>query len=621
MKTSTSRSRFSAYWSLGLSILVSLMAAGGVMAAAGELDSSFGTNGKVVTDFNMSDDYGNDIVVESNGKIIAIGCTTSSLGRDFALARYNNNGSIDTSFGIEGKVTTDFQGDNDCAQAVAIQADGKVVAAGYSRSAISNDAFAVARYNSDGSLDATFGIGGKVITPVIESSEGEAVIIQPDGKIIVAGLIFGSQNEFALVRYNSNGSLDTSFDGDGKVTTNFDNGLAWGHAVALQGDGKIVVAGEVIWQTAPNQATYDFALTRYNSDGSLDPTFNGDGRVVTDIRGMTEQAYAVAIQSDGKIIAAGYGMKDVYFTGDFALVRYTANGSLDNTFGDNGKVITQFSIQEFSASDIVIQPDGKIIVAGTGRNDSNQDFALARYNANGSLDTDFDNDGKVTTTIGNGDDWGTAVAIQSGNSIIVGGWSYNGSNNDFALARYYLKSPTFTDVPSTYWAYGYIERLYAASITGGCGTGTYCPEDTVTRAQMAVFLERGKHGSSYDPPPATGLFTDVPTNYWAANWIEQLSRDGITGGCAASLYCPESPVTRAQMAVFLLKAEHGSPYSPPAATGLFTDVPTSYWAAKWIEQLSREGITGGCGAGTYCPEDSVTRAQMAVFLVKTFSLP
>ena len=182
---------------------------------------------------------------------------------------------------------------------------------------------------------------------------------------------------------------------------------------------------------------------------------------------------------------------------------------------------------------------------------------------------------------------------------------------------------TFADVPTAYWAWQYIERLYNAGITGGCAANPmmYCPEDTVTRAQMSVFLERGKHGSSYNPPPTTGIFTDVPTSHWAAKWIEQLSRDGITGGCNTGLYCPEDSVTRAQMAVFLLKAEHGSSYGPPAATGIFTDVPSSYWAAKWIEQLSREGITGGCGTGIYCPEDPVTRAQMAIFLVKTFNLP
>jgi hypothetical protein len=139
---------------------------------------------------------------------------------------------------------------------------------------------------------------------------------------------------------------------------------------------------------------------------------------------------------------------------------------------------------------------------------------------------------------------------------------------------------------------------------------------------MAVFLERGMNGSSYTPPPATGtVFADVPTSYWAAAWIEQLAADGITAGCGAGNYCPESAVTRAQMAVFLLRAKNGAGYNPPAASGVFSDVPTEHWAAAWIEQLAAEGITSGCGNGNYCPENPVTRAQMAVFLVRAFNLP
>jgi murein DD-endopeptidase MepM/ murein hydrolase activator NlpD len=185
-------------------------------------------------------------------------------------------------------------------------------------------------------------------------------------------------------------------------------------------------------------------------------------------------------------------------------------------------------------------------------------------------------------------------------------------------------SSIFADVPSTYWAYSYIERLYNAGITGGCGTNPliYCPDATVTRAQMAVFLLVAKHGSAYTPPPALGtVFGDVPTSHWAAKWIEALAAEGITGGCGSGNYCPDAVVTRAQMAVFLLVAKHGSAYTPPPATGIFGDVPTTHWAAKWIEALAAEGITGGCGSGNYCPEAVVTRAQMAVFLVTAFSLP
>jgi hypothetical protein len=182
-------------------------------------------------------------------------------------------------------------------------------------------------------------------------------------------------------------------------------------------------------------------------------------------------------------------------------------------------------------------------------------------------------------------------------------------------------------VPVNYWAWDYINRLYASGITDGCGVNplNYCPEMRVTRAQIAVFLERGIHGSSYNPPAVGGStgFDDVQPTYWAAAWIKHLAVDGITGGCGSGNYCPEFPVTRAQIAIFLLRAKYGASYSPPAGSGGtgFTDVEPAYWAAAWIKQLVTEGITAGCGNNTYCPESPVTRAQMAVFLVRTFGLP
>jgi len=202
-----------------------------------------------------------------------------------------------------------------------------------------------------------------------------------------------------------------------------------------------------------------------------------------------------------------------------------------------------------------------------------------------------------------------------------------GAADQPVLTVEYLSISTFSDVPADHWAWSYIERLYAAGVTGGCAASPlqYCPENTVTRDQMAVFLERGIHGSAYAPPAVgTGTgFNDVLIDHWAAAWIKQLAAERITGGCGGGNYCPGAPVTRGQMAVFLLKAKHGSSYGPPAvgsSTG-FSDVPTNYWAAAWIKQLAAEGITGGCATNLYCPEGPVTRAQMAVFLVKTFNLP
>jgi hypothetical protein len=178
----------------------------------------------------------------------------------------------------------------------------------------------------------------------------------------------------------------------------------------------------------------------------------------------------------------------------------------------------------------------------------------------------------------------------------------------------------FLDVPSSNQFYGFVTQLVSNAITAGIGGGNYGVNDNTLRQQMAVFLLKGKHGLCYTPPPCVGTFPDVPCPSTFANWIEALAAEGITGGCGGGNYCPLSPVRRDQMAVFLLKAEHGSSYVPPACAGTFGDVACPSAFANWIEQLAAEQITGGCGGGNYCPLSNNTRGQMAVFISKTFNL-
>ncbi len=263
------------------------------------------------------------------------------------------------------------------------------------------------------------------------------------------------------------------------------------------------------------------------------------------------------------------------------------------------------------------------------------DFALTTTGVTGASITGVSGSGTTyTVTVNTGTGNGTIrLDVVDDNTIIdaasnpLGGGTAGDGNFSSGETYTIIRDATFSDVDTDYWAWNFIERLYAAGITSGCGTNplVYCPTTTVTRDQMAVFLLRGKHGSSYAPPTATGVFQDVPTNYWAADWIEQLAVEGITSGCNVSpkQYCPTTAVTRDQMAVFLLRAKHGSNYAPPTATGVFDDVPTNYWAADWIEQLAAEGITAGCSTtpSLYCPATPVTRDQMAVFLVRSFNLP
>jgi hypothetical protein len=179
----------------------------------------------------------------------------------------------------------------------------------------------------------------------------------------------------------------------------------------------------------------------------------------------------------------------------------------------------------------------------------------------------------------------------------------------------------FLDVPQGDLFHDAIEELVRRGIAAGCGSGNYCSVSSVTRAQVSVFLLRAEHGKDWVPPPCRGLFADVPCPSQFADWVERLADEGIAGGCGGGNYCPNDAVRRDQMAPLLLKTEHGPAYAPPACTGAFSDVPCPSLFADWIEQLVAENVTVGCGGGAYCPQSPNTRGQMAVFVTKTFPLP
>jgi hypothetical protein len=207
-----------------------------------------------------------------------------------------------------------------------------------------------------------------------------------------------------------------------------------------------------------------------------------------------------------------------------------------------------------------------------------------------------------------------ALAAGSANDLVVA----NTDGSAGTLVKGYVAD--FLDVPSSQTFYSFVTTLVSNGITAGVGGGLYGVNDSTLRQQMAVFLLKAKHGLCYTPPPCTGIFADVPCSSNFAPWIEAMSHEGITGGCGGGNFCPQNPVRRDQMAVFLLKAQHGSSYVPPMCTGIFSDVPCPSQFANWIEQLDNENITGGCGSGMYCPGNPNTRGQMAVFIDKTFNL-
>ena len=389
--------------------------------ADGSLDTSFSGDGKETTDFGGSD--GASDVALQGAKVIAVGSTGAAASSDFALARYNADGSLDTNFSGDGKQTTGFAG-FDAANGVAIQADGKIVAVGSAGA----EGFALARYNADGSLDASFSGDGKQTTDFGDDSRARAVALQGDGKIVVVGFTgdFGG-GDFALARYNPNGSLDSSFSGDGKQTTNVGGDFDSAGGVAVRGDGKIVVVG----RAGACCGGADFGLARYNANGSLDTNFSGDGKERTPFSAGGDEANGVALQGS-KIIAVGQSFSTTG-AGVFALARYNTDGSLDPNFSGDGKQRTVFGA---GATDVALRPDGKLVVVGGAGDqyDAPDDFALARYNANGSLDTSFSGDGKQTTDFG-GSGGATGMALESGGKIIAVGAGGAGAGN-FALARY-----------------------------------------------------------------------------------------------------------------------------------------------------------------------------------------
>ncbi len=326
----------------------------------GSLDTTFGTNGKVMIDFGGSNNAYSS-AIQPDGKIVIAGKGgNGSNNSDFALARYKSDGSLDTSFGPDGKIMTDF-GISDAIDSVAIQPDGKIVVLGhvYYGGLFVNTDLVIARYNSDGSLDNTFGTGGRIIADFGGGRDiGYSVVIQPDEKIIVSGgSFYGSppswtSYNFFLMRYSTNGSIDTNFGTNGNIIADF------GGSLAIQSDGKIILAGDM---------DGNFAITRYNSNGSPDTIFGTGGNTITDFGG-NDDGNSVAIQSDGKIVVTG----STNYTS--AVARYNQSGLLDTTFGIDGKVRTDFKENRDIGWSVAIQSDGKIVIGGV----TSTDFSFTR---------------------------------------------------------------------------------------------------------------------------------------------------------------------------------------------------------------------------------------------------
>jgi len=411
-----------------------------LFAQDGDLDPAFDGDGIVTTSISAFNDIGRNMVIQSDGKLLVVGNSQNDFAveGDFLTIRYNVDGSLDNSFGTAGAVTSSFgPGTTSEAYGIVLQDDGKIVVVGV-RGGGGENRFAVARYLADGTLDNSFDGDGLLTTAIgLDNDRANDVIIQSDGKIVVGGRAWDTPTDntpnLVVVRYNTDGSLDTGFDGDGKIITDFSLLHDWVLDILIQPDGKILVGG------VSSDGNWNLAMARYNTDGSLDNTFgpDGNGKVRENLGAGDDWVNAVTLQPDGKILVAGW--TEAQGGPDFALVRFTADGVFDTSFGSAGVVITEAGNFESEAHDMVLQPDGKIVLAGWARRSADiHDFALVRYLSDGSLDTTWGTDGKLLTSISNVEDHANAVVVQPDGNVVAGGYTDNGVNNEieFAVVRY-----------------------------------------------------------------------------------------------------------------------------------------------------------------------------------------
>jgi uncharacterized delta-60 repeat protein len=393
-------------------------------------DSTFGQGGKVTTVIETADNRGYALVRQGDGKLVVAGSCMMSANSpaNFCLARYHPNGNLDETFGNLGRVTTAISNVRDLANALAVQPDGKLVAAGYCYAAGYDD-FCMVRYHSDGRLDTTFGNGGKVTTPLGAHSDiANEMILQPDGKIVTAGYCYTGNNDFCMARYDSSGMIDFNFGNSGKVITAIGTSDDHINALMLQSDGKLIAAGYC------SGGNNDFCMARYNANGNIDMTFGSVGKVITSIGSGNDQVNALILQSDGKLVAAGscYGGGN----NDFCMARYDANGSLDITFGSAGKVISGIGSGNDQINALILQSNGKLIAGGGCDTGINDDFCVARYDASGNLDITFGINGKITTDFSAGFDVATSMILQPDGKLVAAGYCDIAGTNRFCLARF-----------------------------------------------------------------------------------------------------------------------------------------------------------------------------------------
>jgi uncharacterized delta-60 repeat protein len=474
-------------------------------------DPDFGTNqGYTVSTINTgaTEDEPFELVRQPDGKFVAPGKSYNgpSHNTDFTVIRWNADGTQDTSFGTNGWARVDFFGGIDEALSVALQPDGKILVAGTTFNTSNNTSdMGLARFNSDGTLDTTFATYGAPGVAALDFTGGAeqalGILLLPDGKIMLGGYttINGRPFDFALARYNADGSLDTTFGLQGRVATDIGGGQDIIVRLRLQPDGKIVAGGMSYDTTAKNM---DYAVARYLPNGQLDPTFSPAGKAgveTLDFSGGNDIGFAITLRWDGKIIMGGFTYNP---TTDFdmGIAQFNSNGTLDTSFASYGKagvVSTDFGGLYDQALYLAIQPDAKILAVGhTVSPTTGFDFALARYLPNGDLDTSFGNGGKMSTDFWGGPDGAHGVVLlPEGKAVLVGdGENPASGGDDILLASYQIVDPS--------WIQGYVYTMSAAFFSNG----------TVRNTMLISLNSINKDISANDNAAAISKLQDMRTH-------------------------------------------------------------------------------------------------------------
>ena len=411
---------------------------------AGDLDTTFGQGGKVTTDLGSPNDVIFHLTIDDAGRILAIGSSGDVSNSDFILARYLPDGSLDATFGTGGVVRTDLGGSEVPVSGV-IDSAHRIVLAGHRFAANQND-IALVRYLPDGSLDSTFGNAGVVLTNFTSDDSAQTVAIDAENRIVIAGHVIGDRTwyDFVVARYLPNGELDSSFGSGGKVFLNFQQLDGSPSAGAQDGPSDIDIddAGRILVAGYSNRGfDFDVAMVRYLPDGSLDPSFGTNGKVLTDYVGGRILVQAMTRDTANNILLAG--LIDNGQNTDFVLARYLANGTPDASFGTAGFVVTSYGAGADEFYDVIIDSAERIVAVGTATTAGDRDFAIARYTSQGILDQSFGNGGLVLTPFTGDYDLASAVAMDGADRIVIGGASGDTSTlsspnaHDFGLARYH----------------------------------------------------------------------------------------------------------------------------------------------------------------------------------------